>query len=184
MINNMFAEVMFSNIQQNISTLVERILPETKPKMKSIRTHQWVLDTNLYSQSQDISSSMYGIHDGYNREACELLIQIINLITDVPKGKSDEQNVIWAFSIIGSYIPKPIPVGPEIIKPKIVKPTPKIDKFVLGEFQLVCKTCNYVRDARTDFYEKRKVCKKCYSKQVVKRRMKNDDKIRVSRNAG
>ena len=172
MINNIFSEMMFSNIQQNISALVERILPETKTKMKSIRTHQWVLDTKLYGQSQDVASSMYGVHDGYNREACELLSQIINFITDVPKGMSDEQNVIWAFNKIGSYIPKPVVIKPEIIKPKIVKPAPIIDKLVPDEFQLICKACNYVRDSRTDFYEKRRVCKKCYSKQVVKRRIK------------
>jgi len=170
MINKSFSEMMFSNIQQNMSALVERILPETKPKMKSIRTHQWVLDTKLYGQSQDVASSMYGVHDGYNIEACKLFAQIINFITDVPKGMSDEQNVIWAFNIIGSYIPKPVVIKPEITKPKIVKPTPIIDKLVPTEFQLVCRTCNYVRDTRTDFYEKRRVCKKCYSKQVTKRR--------------
>jgi len=183
MINNMFAEVMFSNIQQNMSALVERILPETMVKMKSIRTHQWVLDKKLYTQTQDVPSSMYGVHDGYNREACELLIQIINCVTDVPKGMSDEQNVMWAFNIISSYIPKPIPVEPKIVKPKIVKPQPLVDKLVPTEHQLVCKSCNYVRDTRTDFYEKRKVCKKCYSQQIVKRRMKNDDTNRTPRNA-
>jgi len=156
---NIFAEMMFGNIQQNISLLVERILPDSKTKMKSIRTHEWVLDKEQYSQSQDVASSMYAVHDGYNREVCELLIQIVNCVTDVPKGKSDEQNVIWTFNIIGSYIPKPI--EPEKPKPKIIKP----------EFQRVCKSCNYVRDARTDFYEKRRVCKKCFSKQVMRRRL-------------
>ena len=172
---NIFAEMMFGNIQQNISLLVERILPDIETKMKSIRTHEWILDKELYSQSQDVASSMYAVHDGYNREVCELLIQIVNFVTDVPKGKSDEQNVIWAFNIIGSYIPRPVSVEPEKPKPekpKIVKPAPKIDKFVPAEFQLVCKMCNYIRDTRTDFYEKRLVCKECYSKQVMRRRKK------------
>ena len=172
---NIFAEMMFGNIQQNISLLVERILPDIETKMKSIRTHEWILDKELYSQSQDVASSMYAVHDGYNREVCELLIQIVNFVTDVPKGKSDEQNVIWAFNIIGSYIPRPI--EPEKPKPKIVKPAPKIDKFVPVKFQLVCKACNYVRDARTDFYEKRLVCKECYSKQVMRRRNNAQNKL-------
>ena len=160
---NMFAEMMFGNIQQNISLLVERILPDSKIKMKSIRTHEWILDKELYSQSQDVASSMYAVHDGYNREVCELLVQIVNCVTDVPRGKSDNQNVIWVFNIIGNYIPKPVLIEPE-------KPKPK---FVPVEFQLVCKTCNYIKDTRTDFYEKRRVCKKCFSKQVIRRREKN-----------
>ena len=174
---NMFAEMMFGNIQQNISLLVERILPDSKIKMKSIRTHEWLLDKELYSQSQDVASSMYAVHDGYNREVCELLVQIVNCVTDVPKGKSDNQNVIWVFNIIGSYIPKPVLIKPEKPKPKIIKPPPKIDKFVPAEFQLVCKACNYVRDTRIDFYEKRRVCKKCYSKQVMRRRKNGTNNI-------
>ncbi|HUX79901.1 MAG TPA: hypothetical protein VMW10_09190 [Alphaproteobacteria bacterium] len=167
---NMFAEVMYDQIQQNISELVERILPEVRTKMKSIRTHEWVLDTELYKQSKDGPGSMYPVHRGYNREACELLVQVINFITDIPKGRADEQNVKWTIFIINSYIPKVIKQKPQpkIIKPE--KPQPKVDKFVPTEVQFVCKACNYIRDTRSDFYKGRRVCKDCYSKQVVKRR--------------
>ena len=167
---HIFADMMFSNIQQNISLLVERILPEVRTKMKSVRTHEWILDPELYKHSQDVSGSMYATHDGYNREVCELLVEVINSITDIPKGRSDEQNVKWTIFIIGSYIPKVIKQKPKPEVIKTEKPQPTIDKFVPTEFQLVCKACNYVRDTRDDFYNRRRVCKDCYSKQVVQRR--------------
>ena len=151
--NNMFSEMMFAVLQSNISDLVERIIPDKLPKMKSIRTHEWVMDKEIYAETQDVALSMYCIHDGYNMEVSKLFVQVMNHINE----SCTNQNVKWAFDVMKNYIPK-------IIKPK----RPKVDKPVPEQFQLVCHTCSTIRDIRHDFYKGRLICKPCFSKQVTK----------------
>jgi len=160
MIDNMFTEIMFSNIQQNISLLIERILPETKPKVKTVRTFMGKFDPEMYKLTGD---GQYRVYDGYNRELSVLLFDVICAIT----GSITFDNAIHTIRIMKNYIPKSRPIKPE-------KPKP-----ILEEFKTVCAICNEVKDTRTDFYKGRGflTCKKCFSNQVVKRRMKNDDKI-------
>jgi len=167
MIYNMITEIMFSNIQQNISLLIERILPETKPKIKTVRTFMGKFDPEMYKLTGD---GQYRVYDGYNRELSVLLFDIICAMT----GSINFDNAVHTIQVMKNYIPKAI----KSKKPKANKPIPE-------QFQLVCNTCNNIKDVRIDFYKNRLICKKCFSKKVVsKRRMKNDDKIRVSRNAG
>jgi len=172
--NNMFSEMMFAVLQSNISDLVERIIPDKLPKMKSIRTHEWVMDKEIYAETQDVALSMYCIHDGYNMEVSKLFVQVMNHINE----SCTNQNVKWAFDVMKNYIPNKLksmnqkPIKYE--KPtKRSKPTPKLPgrpKQIVIDFQIECKECKDVKDIRTDFYKGRLVCKSCYSKQVVKAR--------------
>ena len=155
--DNMFADMMFTVLQSNMSDLVERIIPDKLPKMKSVRTHEWIMDKELYAQTGDVASSMYPIPDGYNMEVSKLFVQVVNCINK----SITNQNVKWAFDIIANYVPKPI-------KPK----KPKVVKQVPEAFQINCNKCNTVKDIRVDFYKGRLICKKCFSKQVVKARSK------------
>jgi len=150
--DNMFSEMMYQAFQGSMSGSAERTIPKIKPKMKSIRTNKWILDTKLYAENKDVTSSTYPVYGGYNKELSVMLFDVICAIT----GSITFDNAVQTIQIMKNYVPK-------LIKPK----KPKVDKPVPEQFQLVCHTCTIVRDIRHDFYKGRLICKSCFSKQVV-----------------
>ena len=163
----MFSKIMYDDYANKISGSTDRIKSVEPTKMKTIRTFQWKFDPEMYASQ---GSGQYPVYDGYNKELSVLLFDIICAMT----GSINFDNAVHTIQVMKNYIPKAI----KSKKPKANKPIPE-------QFQLVCNTCNNIKDVRIDFYKNRLICKKCFSKKVVsKRRMKNDDKIRVSRNAG
>ena len=155
--DNMFSEMMYQAFQGSMSGNAERIIPKIKPKMKSIRTHNWQFDPELYKVTKDITSSTYSTPDGYNKEISVMIFDIICAITK----SVTFDNAVQTISIIKNYVPKPINAK----KPIMDKPVPEA-------FQINCNKCNTVKDIRSDFYKGRLICKKCFSEQVVKARSK------------
>ena len=153
--DNMFNEMMYQAFQDSMSGSAERIIPKIKPKMKSIRTHNWQFDPELYKVTKDITSSTYSTPDGFNKEISVMIFDIICAITK----SVTFDNAVQTISIIKNYVPKPIKLK-----------QPKVDKIVPEAFQITCNKCNVIKDIRTDFYKGRLVCKSCFSKQVVKAR--------------
>ena len=155
--DNMFADMMYQAFQGSMSGSAERIIPKIKPKMKSIRTHNWQFDPELYKVTKDITSSTYSTPDGYNKEISVMIFDIICAITK----SVTFDNAVQTIQIMKNYVPK-------LIKPK----KPKVDKPVPEAFQINCNRCNEIKDIRKDFYKGRLICKSCYSKQVVNNRRK------------
>ena len=153
--DNMFNEMMYQAFQGNMSSNAERTLPAIKTKMKSVRTNKWILDSEIYSETKDVSSSTYPVYDGYNKELSVMIFDIVCAIT----GSITFNNAVHAVQIMKNYIPKKI-------KPKKIK----ANKPVPEAFQITCNKCNTVKDIRVDFYKGRLICKKCFSKQVIKNR--------------
>ena len=142
--------------------------------MKSIRTHNWQFDPELYKVTKDITSSTYSTPDGFNKEISVMIFDIICAITKSVTFDNAVQTIAimknYIFNKLKSMNQKPI----KYEKPtKRSKPTPKLPgrpKQIVIDFQIECKECKDVKDIRTDFYKGRLVCKSCYSKQVVKAR--------------
>ena len=155
--DNMFTDMMYQAFQGSMSGNAERTIPKIKPRMKSIRTHSWQFDPELYKVTKDITSSTYSTPDGYNKEISVMIFDIICAITK----SVTFDNAVQTISIIKNYVPKSI--KPK--KPKVIKPVPEA-------FQINCNRCNTVKDIRTDFYKGRLICKSCFSKQVVSNRRK------------
>jgi len=141
--------------QAKQSNLVERIT--NKLKVKSVRTQAQRWD--------DINEVNYTVRDGYNMEVSIMIFDVICAVT----GVINFDNAIRAIRVIKNFVPTPVKA--KLPKPviKSPKPSPK-PKAKVVNFKLECKECKDVKDIRHDFYKGRRICKSCYSKQVINRR--------------
>jgi len=149
--NNYMSEIN----QAKQSNLVERIT--NKLKVKSVRTQAQRWD--------DINEVNYTVRDGYNMEVSIMIFDVICAVT----GVINFDNAIRAIRVIKNFVPTPVKA--KLPKPviKSPKPSPK-PKAKVVNFKLECKECKDVKDIRHDFYKGRRICKSCYSKQVVNKR--------------
>jgi hypothetical protein len=152
--DNMFADIMFAQLQRNMAKMCELILPEKEPpRPKSIRTVKAIHDRVEYAKTKKFST--YGVYDGYNTDVSKLLFHVICAIT----GERNEWNNDLAIHVIKHFVPEPVE------QPKPITPEP-----IPVKHQRVCKYCNTTRDIRKDFYKNRIKCKKCVVKQIIEKR--------------
>ena len=107
-VDNIFANLAFAQFQSTISDITERIM--ASGKLPSTRSCQVAYDKDLYDKHGKEASYNYTIRGGFNREVSKLMVDLVNFLTDTPKGKSNVKNIQFALNIMGDFIPEPIKI--------------------------------------------------------------------------